>query len=262
MSDTTELIHKLSTFNLSEIEGRIYLHLSESQPQPVLTLSRLLNIPRTTVYDAITKLLEKGLVERVINHKSTTYKASSLENFQKIINQTDELSKEMTSALKDLQSNLRKKKDSPQSTQVRYYQGPEGLRQMIWNCLKAKDEIVGYSIFGRVEVVGASFYQRFVDEFARRNLTDRVIANPTPRTLAYIGHDVTPGRHQLKGQNIRTIVAEDLYIAGDIMIYNNIYAVSYWQGGEVVGVELENADLVKHERSIFELLWRSAKPLK
>jgi len=66
--------------------------------------------------------------------------------------------------------------------------------------------------------------------------------------------------HELrkKYQHTRVISKDKLYISGDITIYNNVFAVAYWKHGEVVGVEIENAELVKTQRSIFELLWEIA----
>lgn len=261
MSDITGKNENLRQLGLSDLEATLYIYLSENIPSSALDLSRSLVIPRTSVYDTLTRLSEKGLVERVIVSKSTLYKASPISRFDSIISGEKEKITAMTNSLRLLQTQLKPRVGELKSTEVRYYQGAEGMRQMIWNCLRAKKEIVGYSVFGRVEVVGTKFYDHFVKEFASRSLGDRVIASPTKRTMDYIFKDVKPGFHQLSFQNIRCLEEEDLYIAGDTMIYNNIYAVSYWHGNEVVGVEIENPDFVKHELSIFELLWKTAKPI-
>jgi hypothetical protein len=55
---------------------------------------------------------------------------------------------------------------------------------------------------------------------------------------------------------------EKLYVSGDTTIYNNTFAVAYWKQGEVVGVEIKNAELVKTQKSIFEQLWSLAEPLE
>lgn len=261
MSDTTGKLTQLQTLGLSPLEANLYLYLAEHPPTSALNLSRALATPRTSVYDTLTRLSEKGLITRSVKAKSTLYQASPPSHFDSLIQSEAEKVEGMTQALKSLTSALTERAGELESTEVRYYQGAEGMRQMIWNCLRAKKEIVGYSVFGRVEVVGLKFYQRFVDEFASRKLSDRVLVNPNKRTMDYIFKDVKPGFHQLSFQNIRSLPAKDLYIAGDTTIYNNVYAVSYWHGHEVVGVEIENPDFVKHELSIFELLWKMAKPI-
>ncbi len=261
MSDITGKISALTTLGLTALEADLYLYLVEHGPATALNLSRALATPRTSVYDTLTKLAEKGLVARSLRAKSTLYQASPVTQFDSLIQSEADKIAGMTEALKNLTTALTARVGELKSTEVRYYQGEGGMRQMIWNCLRAKNEIVGYSVFGRVEVTGLKYYQRFVKEFDSRQLKDRVIANPSRRTLDYIFKDVKPGFHQLSFQNIRTLPESKLYIAGDTMIYNDIYAVSYWQGHEVVGVEIENPDFVRHEHSIFELLWKLAKPI-
>lgn len=261
MSDTTGKIDNLLALGLNNLEALLYLYLAENTPSTALDLSRILAIPRTSIYDTLTRLISRGLIERVVKAKSTLYQASPLAQFESFISAEQEKITSMTNSLKSLELQLKAREGELKNTEVRYYQGAEGMRQMIWNCLKANQEIVGYSVFGRVDVIGIKFQQRFVKEFADRHLTDRVIANPTRRTLDYIFKDVKPGFHQMSFQNIRTLPENQLYISGDTMIYNNTYAVSYWLGHEVVGVEIENPDFVKHELSIFELLWKIAKPI-
>jgi len=271
MSDNHDKISNLQILGLNALEAELYLYLAENPPQTALTLSRTLAIPRTSIYDTLARLTSKGLVTTLLRAKSTQYQAVPPSALEPLVHRVTDQLAQMTTAFAELQSQLKRRVGELKNTEVRYYQGPEGMRQMMWNCLRAKKEIVGYSVFGRVEVVGLPFQKRFVSEFSTRDLTDRVIANPTSRTLDYIFKDVKPGFHQMSFQNIRTLPQDKLFIAGDTMIYNDVYAVSYWpvspkpaeggQGHEVVGVEIENPDFVKHELSIFELLWKLAKPI-
>jgi sugar-specific transcriptional regulator TrmB len=262
MSDKTGIIINLQKLGLNELEARIYASLIDVPSQTALQLSRSLAIPRTSVYDTLIRLGERGLVERVLRSKSTSYKASPITSFTKLLKDQQDQLDSMSNALKNLESQLKTRVGRPKNTEVRYYQGAEGMRQMIWNSLRAEREIVGYSVFGRVDVVGEKFYNRYVEEFRRRHLVDRAIGNPTGRTLGYIKKNVIAGKHQQTIDNIRLMPTKQLYIAGDTTIYNNTYAVCYWQGHEVVGIEIENADYVCHELSIFNLLWNQAKPIE
>lgn len=259
MSDKSGIIINLHALGLSELEAKIYASLVDKPSQTALQLSRSLAIPRTSVYDTLIRLGERGLVERVLRSKSTSYKASPVTSFTKLMKDQQDQLDSMSNALKTLESQLKTRVGSPKNTEVRYYQGAEGMRQMIWNSLRAEHEIVGYSVFGRVDVVGEKFYNNYVEEFRSRHLVDRAIANPTERTIGYINKNVVGGKHQQSLDNIRLLPTKELYIAGDTSIYNNIYAVCYWQGHEVVGIEIENPDYVRHELSIFNLLWEQAK---
>jgi sugar-specific transcriptional regulator TrmB len=262
MSDKTGITINLQKLGLNELEARIYASLIDIPSQTALQLSRSLAIPRTSVYDTLVRLGERGLITRLVKTKSTAYKASPISAFTPILKQQQDHIESMSSALSALESQLKTKNNTPQNTEVRYYQGAEGMRQMIWNSLRAEREIVGYSVFGRVDVVGEKFYNRYVEEFRRRSLVDRAIANPTARTISYINKNVVAGKHQQALDNIRLMPTTQLYISGDTTIYNNTYAVCYWQGHEVVGIEIENSDYVRHELSIFNLLWDQAEVIR
>ncbi|MCA9390269.1 hypothetical protein KC571_02590 [candidate division WWE3 bacterium] len=256
-----EIEKNLETFGLNDIESTIYLHLLNTPPQTILSISRTLDIPRTSIYDNAQRLIEKGLVERIVEHKSQRLKARSLDMLQTIIDEEKDRITSLESVLDELKKNIVIATDPTTATEVRYYQGKEGLQQMMWNSLKAKKEIVGYSVFGRVDIVGISFQKRYTEEFKLAQLVDRVISNPEDEIVDLINKDVHPAKHQIELTNIKMLEREKLYITGDTMIYNDTFAVSYWKHGEVVGVEIDNTEFVRSQKSIFNLLWDIAQPL-
>lgn len=268
MSDTSDtkqasLASQLQAFGLNQTEASIYLHLVGKPAKTMLELSRDLNLPRTSVYDNSVKLAEKGLIQKVVTFKSQklqAYPPSILrDSLEKQKNQVEELQQKLNS----LEASLAQTIAVPANTEVRYFYGQKGFQQMMWNALKGKEH-VGYSQFGRIEIVGEAFTKRNTAELIARGIRDRVISNPeivTKYVTSDTSNDIIRDARK-EYQNIRTIDSDKLYVSGDITIYNNVFAVAYWKQGEVVGVEIENAELVKTQKSIFELLWQIAQPIK
>lgn len=261
MSDTLDIIKRLSLFGLSQIESQIYLFLLHKETSSVTEIAKELNLPRTSVYDNSQRLIQKGLVERVLRYKSQLLKASPIEILDEVIEKEKERIHKLDENLKELQKLVLPISSLTPNTQVRYYQGAQGFRQMIWNCLKAENEIVGYSVFGRADVVGIKFYEKYTKEFKLKKLKDRAIFNPNKETLDYIDKFLVKGNHQLKIDDVRYLPEDELYIAGDTSIYNNTFAVCYWKHGEIVGIEIENPEFVKTQKTIFEILWKVSKSL-
>lgn len=255
------LIHKLQSFNLNEIESQIYLHLQGKPAQTVVEISKSLEIPRSSIYDNTSKLIEKGLLEKIILYKSQKFKAYPLSILENIIDKHKAHITKLEEDLEFLNSHLPKSNIQSLTTEVKYYQGSQGLRQMMWNVLNAKQETIGYSIFGRKEIVGSKFNDRWITEFKNRKLKDRVIANPESETIQYIQKNISSHSLQMDTNGIRILPKEQLYISGDTTIYNNTFSVCYWKNGEIVGVEIINPELVKTQKTIFESLWQIAKPL-
>jgi len=261
MPNPFDLTKELSIFGLNEVETKIYLHLLNNPPQTMLDLSRQLAIPRTSIYDNSQRLIEKGLIEKVVTFKSQKIKAYPIEMLKLIIDRKKNELEQLEASFSTIEKNIAQTTGMVGATEVRYYQGKEGMQQMMWNSLKADKDVVGYSIFGRVEIVGMKFEKRYAEEFRNKGLTDRVITNPTKEIMATLKKYIVPKWHHISDVNIRTLPVSKLYVAGDTAIYNDTFAVLYWKKGEIVGVEIDNAEFVRTQKSIFELLWSIAEPL-
>jgi hypothetical protein len=46
------------------------------------------------------------------------------------------------------------------------------------------------------------------------------------------------------------------------MIYNDIFAVATWKNKQLFGFEIENSEVAKTQKSIFDIMWKVAKPFK
>jgi len=250
----------LKELGLSQQESRVYIDLLRGGIQTVMQLSKKENIPRSTIYRIIETLKEKGFVEKILKKKTALFKAIPIKKLDFLITEQEHKLETLKSTMQSLQEMGLTNLQNVPATQVRHYQGVAGIKQMLWNSLSADKEVIGYSEFGRVDVVGTQFYNSFVKEFAHRNLTDRVITNEIG--FKYIEkHVLSPlEKHQLGIDGIKVLPKTKFYVAGDTSIYNNVYSVSFWKGDEIVGVEIENPELVRLHKSIFEILWEIASP--
>lgn len=256
-----QLIHQLAAFGLGRIESHIYLHLLGKQPQTILEIARELSLPRTSIYDNSLKLIEKGLVEKVVTYKSQKLKAFPLSILQGKIEKEQAKVTQLQEKLVSLEEQLAHPLMPAFATEVRYYHGKQGLQQMMFNSLSAKKETIGYSQFGRVDVVGEKFAKWHGEEFVKKKLIDRVITNPVKEMLQYVIDPAMKWNRDIF-QQTRLLPRERLYVSGDTTIFNNIFQATYWKQGEVVGVEIENEEFVKTQKSIFEEMWKLAQPLE
>jgi sugar-specific transcriptional regulator TrmB len=260
MNNINDAISKLASFGLSEVESRLYLYILGKEPLTIVQIAHGTNLPRTTLYDNVQKLIEKGLVEKVVIYKSQMFKAHPISILKdQIARQTEQIKKLEISAI-ELENMLPLATTQTTSTQVRYFHGPAGFKQMMSNTLNAEKETIGYSEFGRVTVVGEKFMEYWKTEMISKNIKDRVITSDNPKILSYV-KEPTENYWRRQFQNTKIIDNKSFYISGDTTIYNNIFAVCWWKSGEVVGVEIENPELVKIQKSIFEILWKIAKPI-
>lgn len=251
---------QLANFGLNKLEAKIYLFLVGKAPLSVLGIAKGTGLPRTSVYDNLQKLLEQGLVTKSIKYKSQVFGAYPIEILETLVDRERSRLETLEKSLKELKT-IASARPSLLSTDVRYYHGEQGFRQMMWNALMAKKELIGYSEMGRVAVVGRKFIQRWDKEMQARGLIDRVIINPKKDTLTHLQREKKEAMTS-PHERIRVIEERTLDISGDTTIYNDVFAVCFWKEGEVVGVEIENSGLVKTQKSLFEVLWGQAKPVR
>lgn len=252
------LPEQLSAFGISSVEARMYLHLIGKPPKSILDIARELDLPRTSVYDHALKLAEKGLVQRIVKHKSQQLQAYPISILQAYIDKEKARVDGLQDTLIALEEAIAHPTPSPLATEVRYFHGSKGLQQMMWNTLKAKDEIVGYAQFGLAAAVSQRFAEKWASELSRRHIPNRVITNPQyVDSWRFSQGPIAAYRRTL--QQCKVIGPDKLHISGDTTIYNNVFAVAHWAHGELVGVEIENSEIVKAQRSMFNLAWEQGE---
>lgn len=250
-------VQLLVNLGLGETEAGLYLTLG-SEGKTVMELSKEIGVARTSIYAGLEKLAGKGLVEKVVEYKRQKYKRAKREMLLNLVKEEEVRLARMRQSELELERNLEERVREI-GTEVRYYHRKQGFQQMMWNALGAEKGTVGWSEFGRVEVVGEKFTADWVEEFKKRGLRDRVLANPTKRVLEILEKRVGNTNHQLGIGDVRLVGEKEMYISGDTTIYNNVFAVCWWRRGEIVGVEIENEELVRCQRSLFEAMWSGAR---
>lgn len=257
--DNRQLISQLAAFGLTTTEAQLYLCLVDKPPQSVLTISNELNRPRTSVYDDLQKLTDKGLVERIVRHKSHAVRAYPITILQAYIDEQKAHADALQRKLSVLRQNLPLPVTNHGASEVRYYYGAKGLEQMVWNTLKTKDELIGYSQFSLTQAVSQRFVDRYNLELKQRGIRNRIITNPeNVETWRQSTKPVEDYSHTF--QRCHTVETDKLRISGDTTIYNDTFAVAYWEHGEVMGVEIEHPEIAKIQRGMFELLWTQSIP--
>lgn len=261
MVDKVDIKQYLINLGLDEDEALCYKTLTQSPvSMPVTNLSKEIDIPRSTVYRICENLVKKRFAMWVVGERGREIQAIDSQQLDFLIKEKRGELQNVKKTVHALQEMLGSITTLPK-TKVKYYQGKEGIKQIIWNTLRAEKEVIGYSEFGRIAVTGESFYEKYVQEFKLRNIEDKAISNE--HCIAYYKENVVNinKNHQMKAMGVRIIPEETFYVSGDHSIYNDTYAISYWKGSEVVGVEIENSELVKMHKSIFSILWNIAKPV-
>lgn len=254
MMNKLGLFNSLATFGLNQKEATTYLYMLQKGIVTPLELSRLTNINRTTLYRLLEKLKEIGLIEEIIEDKSTSFKAVGPERFQMIITRKEAELLKLKKSLPEIINQLKTTEDSSlPSTKIVYYRGKSGLQQLLWNTLRAKTEIIGYGYSSWNDGVGKNFAEKLRQEYVDRGLRSKEILNKFDEKFTDNKHYLTEIYQQ------RILPKSDLEINHDTYIYDDIFAFYHFFKGELFGVEIHNSEIAKTQRQIFYFLWKLAK---
>lgn len=245
----TNIIEALKSLNLSEKEARVYIALLKLGTASAYKIAQSAGIKKPTTYIIMGELMQKGLVLKMPGQKAQMFSAKHPGEF------FAETQERIDSAMRILpQLNAIAKKPN-QTIRSFYFEGLSGLQEMykITNKKMVGKEVVGF--YARV-TPGAqgleSFYNDELNpERKRLGIKIRGISSNDPslkeykKTAADFGYDIhwiNPKKY-LSDSSIE--IGEDFV---QIVSHRHLQAVL-----------IENPDVAKAFRQIFELVWNLEK---
>lgn len=255
--DTT--ITLLTQFGVSELEARIYLEILSRRGDTALLISRHIKIARTKVYRILDNLIARGLVITRLGDRGARFTALAPDQLDLLLSDREHELDKLKASLPMLQSQLAElslKGQSPKS-QVLYYHGKDGLKQVTYNSLKARGELLTYEL---------SNMNAFMDQTEAEKLRERFVANQIKiRTLtnaSTVEAYTDVSKLVEKYWEIRHLDPQNKPFQFEILIYNDVYCMYRYTGDEIFCVEIHSQELADMQRQLFEYLWSSARQFK
>ncbi|HEY4160968.1 MAG TPA: helix-turn-helix domain-containing protein [Candidatus Saccharimonadales bacterium] len=236
----------------------IYLALHSSGPQTISELSRTSKVERTRIYRLIDALLASGLIEVETRYKRSVIKAAPIANLAIHVNQKEQEIRNLRDELGLIEQVLARNSLSSPATHVQFYYGPEGLRQIRWNQLRAKHKAgIGYAHQIYDEIAGTTFMDRWAEEFTARGFTRRLLVDDN---FYASWQKRKPGGTRIRGCNYNCIDPASFRIGDNCDVYDDVTVYFQQKDGETFGIEIHNQAIADTQRQFFELLWPMSRP--
>ncbi len=252
-----DIISYLETLGIDPQGAKLYRTLAAKGPQTLLQISRETRIERTKLYRSIEGWVSEGIIEEELSHKTKLYRASSVERMRLLVMQKKASIDALAGSFNAFSDQIASLQQNVVSTKVLHYKGREGARQMLWNSMRAKDELLSYVCRNWQEAVGQTFFNNWVGEFRKMGIKNRELRHPQflstvdDSRLRYV--DLGPTYQW------RNIPVSSVNITHSMDIYNDVVGISYWNGDDIFGVEMYNEHIAVMQKSIFNHYWRLAK---
>lgn len=230
---------------LGEKEAKVYLSLLSIGSATVSDIAKRADIIRTTVYDVLDRLINRGIVSQVIREGVKYFEAADPDEILKIL---DEKRSKFKEALPELQSLQRSTVEKPV---IETYERKEGLKNILEDMLKEGEDICGFSSMKLLELL-EYYFPSFIERRAEKGIKSRVIMEKSEET-----QDLKEkGEEELR--EVRFIEEAEEFRLGHY-IYGDKIAILLAEEREPVGILIEDENFAKEEKLIFERMWSIAE---
>lgn len=244
----------LSSIGFSEKEVAVYLALLELGKGTVSHIARKAGINRTTGYDILDSLTQKGLASVSGKEPKQEYAAESPEAIELFI--ASEIKKQHE-ALKLAQDTLVPELKSLHNVagrpRVRFYEGTEGMQQVYEDTLTAHEPIRAYATVDDMHAALPNYFPKYYKRRAGAGIAIRAIIPYTEVGLERATHDKDESRESA------FVPKDTFYFSPEINIYDNKVMIASWR--EKLGIIIESAEIADAMKKIYELSWAEAKRL-
>lgn len=253
MKENIELKLALQSLDFSEKEATVYLAILELGKGTVSQISRKAGINRTTGYEILDSLINKGVANLSGKEPKTEYAVEPPEALVSHFKKEADHASERINKVQSLTPQLLRVYATQNRPRIKFYEGVEGLKHVYEDTLTSSETIRAYA---SVEDVNSGIPNYFPEYFKRRaakNIHIRAIFPETP-----LAHERSSLDKDEKRQSL--LVPFDKYnFTPEINIYDNKVMIASWK--EKLGIVIESNEIADVMKKIFELAWAEAKKL-
>lgn len=253
----------LTKLGFEKEEIQLYTSIFQKGPVTLLEASRLSGLDRTKLYRIIDPLIKKKLIEEVPQYKRRTIKACDITTIELLVKEKELQDQYLINTLPSFSHALGELSKPLQESNVIFYRGVEGIRQMTWNILRCKGLYRTYSYRFWDDILGTPFVVKLNERMLEQNFTVHDIYSD--QYIKFKEEWSASGKTKPWGNwdfwDSRYISEKILTVNQNIDVYNDVVAYYYWQGKETFGVEIYNQRVADFHKQMHDVLWKMAKKL-
>lgn len=237
----------LEEFGLTKTEEKVYLVLIHQGTSSASELIKKTQLHRTTVYDVLDRLIEKGVVSFVIENKIKKYSPVNPSKFLDIAleeKKQAEAKEELAKRIIFEMNSLKKEEKSKSTAQI--FVGLKGQKTIMNDIIEEGKDFVEFG--------GEGLFQDELPDYTRQWAEKRVLKNIKAKIISTQG---TPA--PIWKMNQVKFVPKEYQSPAATMIYADKVAI-FIHEEPITIILIESKRLSNSYRSYFNLLWKIAKP--
>lgn len=244
----------LQAAGLSDKETAVYLALLELSSANAQTLSTQSKVKRGTVYTILDALMKKGLVSSTEKSGKQLFFAEDPAKIEELLKEKREALEHTEAGVREVMGELRHLHYSGGTRPVvRYFEGVEGLRELLKAVLESKDEkSVSFTDLDCLLRRFPGLYSAASSPRIRQKIWTEILYTSTRGPI----RGVSDPQKYRKAQWVA--FKKELDFDGDITIYENKVSITSFREPPV-SVLIEHEDITRLVRALFTLAWEGAQ---
>jgi len=232
---------KLVRLGFTNTEAKIYLILLKLGQAQAGLISKRSQINRTTTYDALERLLKKGLIKYTIQANKKVFKPSKPEQVLNYLKEQEKLADEIIPELNKIYETIEEKEE------FNLYKGIKGIRSILQDILNYK-EYIAFGSSGKFLEIMKHDFLLFQKRKKELKVKSRVILKNSSR----------------KSESVKESYASFKFIPDEFsaptttFVYGKNTAIIIWS--EIpLAIVIHSQEVSESYSHYFELLWKIAK---
>ncbi len=236
----------LEDLGLTHAETKVYLTLLELGTSTAGTILKKAKIQNSVMHRALNSLIEKGLINYILEGRRKIYQATDPENFYNFM-------EEKKRRFDNILPELKKKQSLADHTETAtVYKGKRGINEIYSVMINTKGE---YNTFGggssvTYDVMGEHWWKNLHLKRIEKKLASRQVFDETIRTF---GNEL----NKKKLSQVRFLPSQFAQLTETVIVGNKVALIVFT--ANPYALLIEDKVVAEGYRKQFELLWKQAK---
>lgn len=240
------MYRELEEFGLSENEINTYIALLKSGLATANRVAKITGIKRSTTYDNLNLLMNKGIVSTIMKDGVNYYEAANPKKILRLLDEKKDKIKKIIPELEMLKDTVKEK------TGVTFFEGKKGVITVLNDILDERKELWFYGSRKMALKALENYPEDFILKRAELKINLRAVLAQEDRGDSAFQPKIVSSLSKLRYSKELNRIPTNVFIYSD--------KVAFMTSGEnLVGIIIKNKEIVKQQKFIFSQIWGNAK---
>jgi len=213
-------------------------------------IAKKAELKRTTIYDFIDEMVNRGYFKLTAKGKKKKYLAASPEELKVIVQKREALLLQIMPMLNSMSS------VSGTKPKIRFYEGIDGLKEVYLDSLKYSGEILAIGGEETIQNLGHDWILSYIQKRIKKGIPVRAIAAKSD----FVEREYT-SKDQEQFRSSKVVDSKKYSFPIEINIYGH-QRIFFVSTRDQMGIIIESSEIHQAMKSFFELLWDNLPEIK